>query len=204
MYKYQWRITKYNPNFRDARGAYLREDWTSLYDIEKIYNQEVFTITEYSRVEEMYVEAIIYFLDSLALDSVQIIDLYRNKDKLVVKTKYASLYTEKMFELYRTVCDEQFVGKDEVVILSKLALREDLGLKFYFNKDIFVHFGYDYYMYIGTNQRCSKVVEFITRLGLFIEYWISPYHQEEEQKNIHITTFECNNSMWFSFRLFAL
>lgn len=67
-----------------------------------------------------------------------------------------------------------------MVILSKLVLREDLGLKFYFNQDIFVHFGYDYYMYIGTNHECSKVVEFITRLGLCIEYWISPYHQEQE------------------------
>ncbi|MFL0507599.1 hypothetical protein ACH0B5_17895 [Ureibacillus sp. 179-F W5.1 NHS] len=31
--KYQWRITKYNPAFRDQDGAYMKDEWISSSDI---------------------------------------------------------------------------------------------------------------------------------------------------------------------------
>jgi hypothetical protein len=36
MYKY--RITKYNPIYRDPEGKYTIEDWTAISDIGKVFN----------------------------------------------------------------------------------------------------------------------------------------------------------------------
>lgn len=42
MHKY--RITKYDPQYRDEQGIYIREDWTSYSDIGKTYNGKLLTL----------------------------------------------------------------------------------------------------------------------------------------------------------------
>ncbi len=47
------------------------------------------------------------------------------------------------------------------------------------SEDIFVHFGYDYYMYIGCKKKCCDVIKTIEKTGLFVEPFESPYNKEE-------------------------
>jgi hypothetical protein len=47
---YAWRITKYNPAFRDERGAYLQDEWTGISDIEAVYDGEALTYAAYRKV----------------------------------------------------------------------------------------------------------------------------------------------------------
>ncbi|QSX06726.1 hypothetical protein JYG23_04550 [Sedimentibacter sp. zth1] len=56
---YMWRITKYNPQYRDSYGAYLKDEWTSLSDVGKQYDGKVFTKDEYLEYERLYIESII-------------------------------------------------------------------------------------------------------------------------------------------------
>ena len=50
-----------------------------------------------------------------------------------------------------------WVGKavtaQEVQALAKLTLRNAIWCKLGYKKQFFVHFGYDYYMYIGASER---------------------------------------------------
>lgn len=52
------RITKYNPIYRDDNGYYTLNDWTSFSDIGKEYNNSIFTLEEYIKVENSYLSAI--------------------------------------------------------------------------------------------------------------------------------------------------
>ena len=58
---YQYRITKYNPKYRQLDGKYLNNEWTSYSDIGKKYNGKLFTMQNYIEVENSYVTAIILF-----------------------------------------------------------------------------------------------------------------------------------------------
>lgn len=44
----------------------------------------------------------------------------------------------------------------------------------------FVHFGYDYYMYVGVETPCPQAQRLAAQLGLFVEEMRSPYHPESE------------------------
>lgn len=54
-FMYGWRIIKYNPAFRDERGAYLKDEWTSVSDVGKSFDGEVLTFEEYYKIENAYV-----------------------------------------------------------------------------------------------------------------------------------------------------
>ena len=40
---------------------------------------------------------------------------------------------------------------------------------------MYIHFGYDYYMYIGSSNACDNVRIKIQEEGLFVEEFKSPY-----------------------------
>ena len=48
----EYRVTKYNPAFRDQLGHYARPEWIRFKDIGKTYSGVLFTREEYERVEE--------------------------------------------------------------------------------------------------------------------------------------------------------
>ncbi len=64
-----------------------------------------------------------------------------------------------------------------ILIHSRLILREDMWCKFE-SDNVSIHFGYDYYMYIGSNASCDSVIEQIRLNGLFVEPYRSPYLKE--------------------------
>ena len=72
-----------------------------------------------------------------------------------------------------------WVGKavtvQEVRELAKLTFKNAIWCKLGYKKQFFVHFGYDYYMYIGASEECTKAKEVVKETGLFIEDFKSPY-----------------------------
>lgn len=61
--KYQWRITKYNPIFRNENGHYLLDEWICPSEIGKVLNGDLFTLENYLLIENAYIETIIEFLN---------------------------------------------------------------------------------------------------------------------------------------------
>ena len=57
----QYRVTKYNPAFRDQSGAYTKDEWTFFGQIGRTFSGVPFTFDEYERVEQAYVQTALSF-----------------------------------------------------------------------------------------------------------------------------------------------
>lgn len=158
----QYRITKYDPSNRDAAGSYTKSEWTSFGDIGRSFDAGTLSKEDYLRVESAYIEAVHRFLfdDPERTLTAQGVENHLSK-------KFAPSEGEK-------------VNKDSFESVCRSILREEFWCRLE-SEDSFVHFGYDYYMYIGTDEERSEAIEFAKSKGLFVERSPSPYLESNEQ-----------------------
>lgn len=154
---YFWRITKYKPGTN-------ADEWTSVSDVGKVYDGKVFEWKEYLRIENLYLNAI----------------------QLIAKLNMVSFFEISNLELLQdpgilpyNITDHSTVNLESALAISQKVLREELWCKLLHNKMI-IHFGYDYYMYIGSAQHSSSVLKKILDMGLFVEEKLSPYFCNED------------------------
>ena len=151
---YEFRITKYDPNKRNKLGHYLdANEWTCFSDVGKSVSLE-----EYEAIEKAYI--------------LSVIDLFLNAGISYLKIKG--------FENYHKHSD---LKENEVILMADLSselqsvLRNEFWCMFESEKG-FVHFGYDYYMYVGVSEINNLLIDKIRNRRLFVEEFVSPYHEE--------------------------
>lgn len=83
----KYRITKYNPKFRDKNGVYLKDEWTSYDDIGQIRNYKEVTVEEYLNTEEKYIKAILSLLNEKKVNSLIISDLEKMASYCEIETE---------------------------------------------------------------------------------------------------------------------
>ena len=167
---FSWRITKYNPCNRDINGIYtIKDEWTSYSDIGTLREEKIFTYEDYKKIEDAYVASILMIMECNAVEKLKIVGL--EKRGPLISDSYMS---ENMKKIYDKVRDDIYCSKDTINTLARLVLREKLWCKLEASS-MFVHFGYDYYMYIGSAQMCEKEIQKIQELGLYVEEQDSPY-----------------------------
>jgi hypothetical protein len=165
-------ITKYNPIDRNSEGIYLKEEWTSISDIGKFFDGNLFTKEEYLRTERKYIQSVFFIIDFFEVDKIRIQNLYKytNKkwfknNKQVNLSKFHSiLHSGMIIGIYRTF---------EIEKIIKIALREIASLEIEINPSTKITFGYDYYMYLESSelkQGLEPVISKIKKLGLFVPY----------------------------------
>jgi|SRR3990172_864955 len=164
-----WRITKYDPKCRDNRGAYLRNEWTFYYDLGKSFDGKEFRINEYLKIENAYIHAIVLFMECLNVNSLKITDL-----------EQSGIRPEKILAMggFDCITNNGYVAKDQIAALVKLILRNVIWCKLESN-GMYVHFAYDYYMYIGSEKLCESALKKIERMELYVEKYESPYNEED-------------------------
>ncbi|ASA19813.1 hypothetical protein [Paenibacillus donghaensis] len=172
MHTHFWRITKYNPANR-INGVYEKKEWTSISDTGNLYPTGEFLIEHYLQTELLYIEAIISILKENNTNLLQVRDLEKH-DLNLLDEKFHYIYSDETKSLYSNVKNNDYISGDELKLLCKLILREKLWCKLQ-SENMFVHFGFDYYMYIGSRMECSSSLEFISNSGLFVECYESPY-----------------------------
>lgn len=166
-----WRITKYNPKYRDAEGSYvIKDEWTSYSDIGKHIRGKEFTYNDYLQVENAYISTIKLFMECNRLKSLKVANL----EKYIELDKNDRYISEAMQHNFNYVQEGVDLEVDEVDLVAKLILRERLWCKLE-SSCMFVHFGWDYYMYIGSENSCINDIQRILNLGLFVEEYVSPY-----------------------------
>lgn len=169
---YQWRVTKYNPQMRDAEGRYLAEDWTSVSDVGKEIGGVVVSFSDYRQTEDLYVEAVVDFMIETGIDSLQVVDIEENLEYINLQSR------EFPYDIVlhcAIPAIDQWVSQESLRCSCRLALREIIWCKLEVDETFFVHFGYDYYMYIGSNRPCNNAIDQVVRSGLFVEPMGSPY-----------------------------
>ncbi|UTE72069.1 hypothetical protein M1I95_17665 [Rossellomorea marisflavi] len=174
--KHQWRVTKYNPTFRDEHGYYtLIEEWTSPSDIGETFDGNELTLDDYLRVEEAYINSAIAFMEESGIQSVRVLGL----EGSITEEDRASFLYESEFEGV-VLKEDSLVDLDALHLIMKMVLRDFIWCQLYDGDQFFIHFGTDYYMYVGSHVNCPAAIEWSATHGLFVESEPSPYGISEE------------------------
>ena len=148
----EYRITKYNPSNR-INGVYTGDEWTSFSDIGKVFDGTVLSQDAYLITENAYIDCCIELIEKAKISRLYI--------------EQAQYYTENI-RFPSSICTTE-----EIRQVITACLREQCCLKLTSN-DFFIHFGYDYYMYIGSSLFAESVIETATHYGLYCEEYSSP------------------------------
>lgn len=154
---FAWRITRYDRAYRDSRGAYTIDTWTSVTDVGKVFEGRELTLEEYERTEAAYIETFVVFAREANIERVQVREFPRLEGE-----------PQK---------DGAVVPIDEATEILRAMLREEAECRLEApGNDFYVHAGYDLCMYIGAASSCSQAVVYAEELGLFVDPdWPSPY-----------------------------
>ncbi len=153
----EFRISKYDLKYR-INGVYQKEEWISIGDVGRVYDGSVFTFEEYVRVENAYLSFIEKVCQTLNIQSLNVMGL----------------------EDYNHICKfavEQIVDLDEILDISRDCLRERYWCRLE-SKQLFFHFGYDYYLYVGSKLTYSHIKCMTDSCGLYVEKMESPYKKK--------------------------
>ncbi len=80
-------------------GAYTKKEWTSIYDIGKLYSGNEFTSDDYLEIEKSYIDTILMFMNGQGIHQLTIRGLEYHEDI----ENFRELYTEGMIELYNSI-----------------------------------------------------------------------------------------------------
>jgi len=89
-------------------------------------------------------------------------------------THFPDLYRAEMFELYNSIENGATISVSDIDLITRLTLRENIWCKLV-SESMFVHFGYDLYMYIGCRYFPNNELTIFQEKGLFFEEMNSPY-----------------------------
>lgn len=165
-----YRVTKYDPRLRSRDGAYRRADWTSASDIGRRFAGTRLDVDEYERVEALYVAAIQSAAALTNSRSFTVEDFERHgpPDGLADELHDDSLRLLKLLGTHGT----RAIPAPAAWAFARLALRELVWGRLTSPSGLYVHFGYDFYMYLGSTR--GELTEFRFD-GLFVEPFRSPH-----------------------------
>ncbi len=151
----EFRITKYNPDKRDASGAYLDHDeWTSFTEVGTKLSEK-----EYHAVELNYIEAAIDLVSDQQIKELTVLGL-EDHNRSSNLTEGSKIEGREIEEVLRSLLREEYWCRLE-------------------SEEAFIHIGWDYYMFVGVSEVRAETKESILDRGLYIEDSISPYHPDE-------------------------
>jgi hypothetical protein len=173
---FHYRVTKYNPQYRDDRGAYLKDEWYLYSQLGDTFEGKVLTYEQYIEKENAYVNAIIFFMTCMDERTLCIDMPEANRNRccntvdLLDQTVDVALFKHGL-EL----------NQQSISTLARLMLRDLVWCRLESSK-MYVHFGWDYYMYIGVDKPCKRAIKQSERTGLFVESFISPYLKSDDDE----------------------
>ena len=102
------------------------------------------------------------------------------------KTIYKDNYSQEITVLINNIQIGNFINQQQVTDMCRLVLREYVWTKLSYDSKMYVHFGYDYYMYIGSLLPCKETIRSITNQGLFVKKFKSPYCNDPQKPDTTI------------------
>lgn len=148
------RISRYDPNQRDARGAFVGTTWTSITDVGEEFDGNTLTLSDYTLVENAYVDAMVGIGLECGVDELEV----RNVDVGEGLSEGAVVDLRQAKDIVRRMLREEVI----------CALESPAG-------DLVVHVGFDLYMYVGSSCRAERAIEAACAAGLYVDdNWPSP------------------------------
>lgn len=183
---YEFRVTKYNPKFRDNDGIFLKDEWTCPSEVNCNFDGKRFTKEEYLNIEAQYINAILAFMEFNKLDHLRIVDLEVENLKKDLRKRSNRGMIESEFKKIKLYEDKSLNIKDLKIVL-KMILRNFIWCRLEIHNRFFAYFGWDFYMYVGCVNCYNNTVNRIENNGLFVEDFKSPYYPDEKERTINIS-----------------
>lgn len=171
-----YRITKYNPLFRDSNGFYIPDEWTFFAQVGQKFNGKLFTYEEYVRFENCYIDAILSFMKELGLGYIFLRNL-ECPDRGLVIENLSGLNLRLFLD---SIPPLGLIRVETVPLVCRLLLRDYIGGVLLVPGVISIDFGWDYYMYIATSKLCTQAINEVVSSGLFVEEKSSPWLESED------------------------
>lgn len=172
----KYRISKYNPIYRDRNGIFQNDEWTAVSDIGKNYNNKEVSKEEYLEIEKKYIEALKIIMKEKGINKLIVKELEKEFTLSEVCKQLEEvqivLSKEERYQ-FREIEEDYTIGDGKVEGILKLLLREGLWCKLInveFNFSVEV--GYEYYMYVICSKLSNLVINEIHNKGLFIEEFV--------------------------------
>jgi len=142
----------YDPKLRDDRGAFPLAETPGAHD-----SDEEAMIPVYAEVATEMLRA-----SGVERLSLRDLDLQGGTGSVALPLEEGlSLGVDELGPYFEAVLRERFWGRFE-------------------GEEAFVHFGFDYCMYVGLPSACSRLLTDSARAkGIFIEQFTSPYHRDD-------------------------
>lgn len=167
---YIWRISKYNPGLRNSQGQFQGDEWTFFAQVSQSFSGTKLTYEDYVSVENAYVRSAMLFLADAGLVSLQIAELERPHVALEVSSKFQCILLRP-----ENLRNDTVVRLDQLADLIRLNLRELTWCKLQEADKFYLHFGWDYYIYVGSTNPSLRAIQGTTQSGLYVEAKASPY-----------------------------
>jgi hypothetical protein len=172
---FQYRITKYDKSKRDENGYYIGEDqWTECSDIGRIINGKEVLLGDYLDTETKYIDAALNLFDASDLPHLRLTSIGTTDHFSGVPLPHNKNLKEPEFDNIAFM-EDHIVQPNEIPTVIKMILRDFGWAKLEFKDAFFIHFGCDFYMYIGTVKTPKSILEEIEKNGLFVEERPSPF-----------------------------
>lgn len=172
-----YRITKYDPLNRNEKGHYLYDDWTEISDIGKTMEGELVTVEKYLDVEADYINAVTQILKENKIEYLRVIGFDKSSLKYWNKKNKEKWFHRHEFETINLFEDKQ-VTIEEIEIICQMIFRNYFHCSLEIMDKVYIHFGYDMYMYVGTSNISNELLKKLNSTSVFIEEFYSPYYGE--------------------------
>ena len=156
-------ITKYSDD-----EAIKKNDWISVSDIGGVFNGVELTIERYKEVEDSYVNAIRMIAEYMRLESFRVekVNKWMDLKSKVNEYHYKELYDDNMLQLFEQINDSSVLTLDELLILVRLQLREDIYAIPYVPYRLKIFICYDYLMTVHSSKELEGLFEEMRNSGL--------------------------------------
>lgn len=166
----KYRITKYNPKYRSDRGAYMREDWTSISDIGITYNKKILNRDGYLEVENNYLAALSIIFAYFNSKGVIVKKLEKNFSYSEVKKRMFNIIGADVEGNFNSIKNNDVLNLQKAIMVSTFILRETMWCELVdVEKNFIITFGYDYYLYCECNSLSDEIIEQIEEKNLFVD-----------------------------------
>ena len=160
---FEYRITKYNPAHRNAKGTYTGpNEWTEFFHVGQTFTDGVLTLDAYERVEAAYVDVAVAFAAEAGVTSMIATGVWNRPGTTVPLVEGAALDLQ------------------QISVVLRRQLRGEVGCRLACAA-AFVHTGWDYYMYVGVARPCPIAAGLARSRGLYVEPFRSPYHVRPDE-----------------------
>lgn len=120
---HQYRLTKYDPAFRDATGAYTRDEWTFFAQVGTCVCDKVVTLEAYEAKEAAYIQVVCTLVDAASVGPFVVSDLEGTHSEIQESTS---------------------INRSTLPSVLRSLLREEYWCRLTDQFGHFIHTGYDF------------------------------------------------------------